>query len=93
MMRGTQWKAFIEKSCEEMEQFPKDPTLLQQLGADRGVGLAKRVHECFPHYAESHPVTSERFLKLFNQWSFRSHIEFLSPEQVEQLVEEFGLRL
>jgi len=92
-MRGTQWKAFIEKSCLEMEQFPEQPNLLQQLGVDRGVALAKRVHECFPQYAESHPVTSERFLKLYGGWKFRSHIEFMTPEQVEALVEEFGIQL
>lgn len=92
-MRGTQWKSFIEKSCVFMEQFPEEATLLQQLGADRGIYLAKRVQELFPEYAASHPVTNERFLKLVSQWNFRSSVDFMSPEQVEELLAEIDIQL
>ena len=57
-MRGTQWKAFIDKAINTMENHPKDATLLQNLGVDRLASLALRVVEAFPQYSESHPETT-----------------------------------
>lgn len=93
MMRGTQWKAFIEKTCIEMEQLPEDAPLLKTLGVDRGAALAQRVFELFPQYAESHPILSERFQTLLKNWKFRSHLEFMTPEQVLEVVMEYDLQL
>jgi len=92
MMRGTQWQSFIEKTCVEMEQLPEDAPLLKTLGVDRGVALAKRIHELFPQYAESHPVLSERFTNLLKDWKFRSHLEFMTPEEIVRVVTENNLR-
>ena len=92
-MRGTQWKAFIDKAINTMENHPKDTTLLQNLGVDRLASLALRVVEAFPQYSESHPETTQRFLSLVKEWPFRSHIEFLHPEEIQALVEEYNLQL
>lgn len=93
MIRGTSWKRYIEQACIAVENYNPNDSVLKHLGTDRQLELAKRVFETFPHYAESHPVLSERFKRLYTDFPFRSSVEYISREQVIALLEEYQIQL
>ncbi len=93
MIRGTLWKRYIEEVCVLVENQDPEDSLLKKLGTDRRLELAKRVFDNFPEYAESHPVLSERFNRIYENFEFRSSIEYISREQVLQIMQEYQLQL
>jgi hypothetical protein len=92
-MRGTQWRDSLLRSVEVGRKYKDTEDLLMQLKGDRELALAKQLFDSYPHFVESHPLTTQVFLEVYDNWVFRSHISIGTPEEIAATMEEHNIQL